>query len=452
MNPNVVELLRTVTGAPSVITLVDESDLLLQPFRRTIRRDDIVRLAALAGVSTVPFDGSTIWNTNLTLLAGAATEDLRAGDWSLPAPSAEWVLEIQRLGMDRYGEEYRYVGYDLRLLSDSDPTSRGWDGDALTFAAAPALGDEFAIFTGSIATGLVRHRLDPDRKGCPLHAPFEHVRFAHPGTRWLNINNRAGAARHFGGNSGRVLDFFARLIARNIRAEKRTLLVCRKKFRRLCQLRLTTRLSDLGVGPVRVVTDRWDEHDLTDPRTLPLITYGVSGINRFEHCDAAYCLTGYYTAPAAVEELVNDLEAPANRVTIRLGFTGVPARRTATVEDPAALHTVVPELARWALAQKEADVVVQAVGRVRPFTRPREVITFQSGDLPGVSYDREFLTLGEARQHFALVTTRRGHMNARAVEARRLCDGGLTWEQIGATMKVSRATVARYLSDCPADE
>ena len=41
--------------------------------------------------------------------------------------------------------------------------------------------------------------------------------------------------------------------------------------------------------------------------------------------------------------------------------------------------TCLPQVARWVLEQKEADVVVRAVGRVRPFTQPREVITFHAG-------------------------------------------------------------------------
>ena len=133
---------------------------------------------------------------------------------------------------------------------------------------------------------------------------------------------------------------------------------------------------------MRVVTGDWDQADLDDPRTLPLINYGLSGVNRFEHCDAAYCLTGYYVNEATVAEAVHDLDASTKRYPVRIRTAVDPPRRTATVELPDDRETIVPQVARWVLEQKEADVVVQAVGRVRPFTRPREVITFHAARCP----------------------------------------------------------------------
>ena len=59
-------------------------------------------------------------------------------------------------------------------------------------------------------------------------------------------------------------------------------------------------------------------------------------------------------------------------------------------------------LAQYALDQQELDVVLQAVGRVRPYTRPREVITFQCAAHPQLDYDREFNSIEEARQFFGI--------------------------------------------------
>ncbi len=450
VNPNFVEQLRSFTGTPRVLSLIDESDMVCQPFARRIAREDIARLdeviASIDPDVTDKFDGANEWSERLPLLLRANTDDLRSGDWTLPRPPKDWALAAQRLGRERFGMAFRYAGYDLRLFTKSDPVSRGQeDAGALAFAATPDLGDEFAVFTGSIATGLVRHRLDPDRVGLPLHAPFEGLRFVHPGTTWVNINDRSGAASWFPKNAERVLEFFARLVARNVRCGKRTLLVCRKKFRGLCRKLLAEKLNALGVGPVEVITGRWDSYDLTDPKKLPLITFGVSGINRFEEFDCVCCLTGYYVSPAAVEQLVNDLEAPVNHVAVQLGFTGNPARRTVTVSEPMYLNSVVPELARRALAQREADLVVQAVGRVRPFTRPREVVTFYSGELPGVVYDQEFTSLREAREHFGIETAREERVATRTARARQLRDSGATRDEIAVELCVSRATVGRYL-------
>src|SRR5262245_48788168 len=124
------------------------------------------------------------------------------------------------------------------------------------------------------------------------------------------------------------------------------------------------------------MTQDWAEADLSDPKTLPLITYGICGLNLFEEFDAAYCLTGYYVSPNVVEKVVYDIDTEDNRYRIDILTSPKPRRRTAKVQLPDQRETILPVIAQGVLDQKEGDVIVQAVGRVRPFTKPREVITF----------------------------------------------------------------------------
>src|SRR5262249_28990114 len=152
------------------------------------------------------------------------------------------------------------------------------------------------IFSGSIAPTLARYRLDPDHRDPALVSPFERYRFVHPATRWFNLNDLAGAAKFFASNAGRILDFFAVKIARNLAEGKRTLLVSKKKFVGLCQGLLREKLEWLGAGRVKIVTGNWGQPALDDPHVIPLITYGVAGINLFEDFDAAYCLNSYNVA------------------------------------------------------------------------------------------------------------------------------------------------------------
>ena len=65
---------------------------------------------------------------------------------------------------------------------------------------------------------------------------------------------------------------------------------------------IAARLQALDV-PSEIITGDWDEADLSRATTLPLVNYGISGINRFEDFDAAYCLTGFYTNPKAIEDV-----------------------------------------------------------------------------------------------------------------------------------------------------
>jgi hypothetical protein len=276
-------------------------------------------------------------------------------------------------------------------------------------------------------------------------SPFEHVRFEHPGTRWFNINTLDGAAKFFPRNAGRILDFIAAKVAMNIAEGRRTLLVTRKVFARRCQDYLRRRLAELGAGPVKVVRSGWGRHDLGDPRMLPLITYGISGVNLFEHHESAYCLNSFYVSPATVARAAHDIEPTTDRYPVRIDFVGQPRRRVVRVDLPDSRETILPRIAQRVLDQKESDVIVQAVGRVRPFTRPREVITFHAGNLPGVTYTLQFRSLDQARHFFGILTPGGVEVASRAERARRLKALGRSKAQIAAELGVSRSTVQRYL-------
>jgi hypothetical protein len=353
---------------------------------------------------------------------------------------------VQRAGRDAERGGFRFLGFDLHHFTHSDPWSRERLANGeIRFAVPPYLGREFIIFSGSIAKEVARYRLDPNHRRPSLVSPFEGCRFEHSQTRWFNLASTLGAAEFFPRNAPAILDFFAEKIAQNIRQGKRTLLVARKKFRCLCKTYLTQRLRQLDVGRVRIVTDRWDRADLENPRTAPLINYGVSGLNCFQHFDAAYCLTSYYVNEATVAQAVHDIDASTERYPVRVQCVGKPPQRCARVEMPDNRETILPRIAQGVLEQKEADVVVQAVGRVRPFTRPREVITFQLGSLPGARYTMEFRTLSQARSFFAIKSGFQSGLEVKVEQARRLRAQGYAKSQIAAKLGVSLSTVKRYL-------
>jgi hypothetical protein len=450
IDPGFVRHLRRLAGASRPLVLLDESDFLVRGAERTVARADFDNFlaaqdAALAAHPAAPPAWQS-WRGLTEVVARAPTADLQAGDWAFPAVGPRWALAVQRAGRALAGPGFRFLGHELGAFADSDRWSRERRADGgLRFAVPPALGDDFVVYSGSIARELVRYRIDPDHRRAAVVSPFEGVRFEHPATRWYNIASLEGTASHFPGNAPRVLDFFAQKIAQNIAAGRRTLLVCRKKFRPLCAGGLRRRLARLGVGKARVVTGGWARHDLSDPRTLPLITYGVCGVNVFEDFEAAYCLTGYYAHAAAVSQAVHDLESSPERYPVLLETAGRPPRRRARVELPDCRETIVPRVAELVLAQKEADVVVQAVGRVRPFTRPREVVTFQAGELPGVRAAAEFASLARARRYFGVPTAKQAEVGERVGRALALRAAGWSNRQVAEALGVSVATVKRYV-------
>jgi hypothetical protein len=450
LNPQFVSHLRHHTGATNPLVLLDESDFLVRSKERAIRPGDLERFLAaqdaLLAETEKPTARMERWRELTHLLTQAPTPDLRAGGWSFPRVRGAWAAKVQRRGRELFGQAFRFLGFELHGFARSDRASRErLPTGEVRFAALPDLGEQFIVFSGSVARELARYRLDPDFARPTLVSPFQGYRFEHPGTRWFNLNTLIGTARYFPRNAAQVLDFFAHLIARNIQQGKRTLLVSRKMFVRRCRDFLRRRLSELGAGPVQVVTGNWGGHDLQDPRTVPLISYGVVGLNAFQHIEAAYALNSYYVSAATVADAVHDLDASEERYPITVRFAGEPRRREARVSLPDARETILPRIAQGVLEQKEADVVVQALGRVRPFTKAREVISFQAGELPGVSYTLEFTSLAQARSYFGVPTAQEAGLASRAEKARRLRALGKTQKQIAQELGVSVSTVKRCL-------
>jgi hypothetical protein len=88
--------------------------------------------------------------------------------------------------------------------------------------------------------------------------------------------------------------------------------------------------------------------------------------------------------------------------------------------------------------------VIQAVGRVRPFTKPREIITFQCDESPKVTYDREFLSLAQAREHFDIPTQKvwNAMQTAERVAAEKAL--GKRQSEVAQSLGIGLRTVQRY--------
>lgn len=448
LDPQFLRRLFQQVGADRPLVLLDESDFLARNVERTIPASDLQRFIVaqqmVLNETESPSSSARRWLELTDLVSQAPTEDLKAR-WPFPFVGNQWALDVQKVGRQKFGPSFRFLGFDLHHLQHSDIASRERlaTGD-LRFAVPTYLGKDFMIFSGSMAKELARYRLDPNHARPTLVSPFEHHRFEHSETHWYNLNMLAGAAKFFPKNADYIFDFFAHKILRNIQDGKRTLLIARKKFKRLCQVGLRKRLVELGAGTFKIVTGNWKRHDLMDPRVLPLINYGVSGLNRFQHCEAAYCLTGYYVSPTTLSQAVQDMDSTIDRFPITIDCGGNPRRREAKVHLPDERQCILPCVAANMLEQLEADVIVQAVGRVRPFTKPREIITFHMGDLPGVKYRVQFTSLEQARRFFGIPTAQTDRM-AKIERAKRLKVQGQFQKDIAKELGVSARTIRRYL-------
>ena len=443
--PDFIAQIKSWTGAERILVLLDENNFVARSFRHHLTRDELERyLRALEGLSSKKAMGEAHdrWVYLVDLLIKVATTDLRSDQWRMPSFSPQWAVAVQRMGRTLFGGDFRFLGYELRKFCWSRLNSREkTDSGGVAFAVKPQLavpGCEVVIYSGTAHPDFLTFRLG----GLELANPFADYRFEHPKTKWYNLASSLGTKGHFMGNAAQVLDFFAQLVARRRQEGRRVLLVAKKCFvehyaaemeARLRGLRLDVRVVKFGKGT-----------RLKDPKVIPIINYGMVGTNRFTRFECAYCLTGYYVNEMVVNSVLQDVYAEDLQIELKFTTDGLPRRRRVGVAKAADRFYDIAKLAQLALNQQEMDVVLQAVGRVRPYTKPREVITFQCAAHPQLAYTREFNSLAEARGHFGIVSTRVAHKATTMARIQAAKKAGLTQQQAADQLKLGLRTVKRY--------
>jgi hypothetical protein len=295
------------------------------------------------------------------------------------------------------------------------------------------------VFSGTLDQRYAEYRI-----GTELHNPFADVCVMHEGTRWYNIASRCGAKIYFDKNAPQIFDFFAMLTARRLSEGKRVLLVAKKSFVNRCAREMQARLHRLGLTDAAVVRPPIPADALDHPHLVPIINYGVSGINQFEDYDCAYCLSSYYVSEEVLNKALQDVLASDHVIEMEMGIRGLPPRRWVSCRRASDRFYDVSNVAPVALKDIEMGAVIQAVGRVRPFTKPREIITFQCDESPKVAYDREFLSLAEARDHLGIPTRRawETRQTAERVAAEKAL--GKRQAEVAQSLGVGLRTVQRY--------
>jgi len=444
-SPTFIEQLQSWTGASTVLTILDEDNFVSKSLARHIFQTDLTRFRDALEITRTKIkeklrDYNEEWIYLCDLLLSARTDDLRAPKWRTPPIFPPWALAVQEAGYELYGNQFRFLGYYLQQLGCSDLNSREKliNGD-IAYSVRTIIPRDFVIYSGTAQIDFVCHRVGQD-----LINPFADYRFSHPDTTWYNLSSRLGTRKYFRRHLPQVLDFFAALIAQRIREGKRPLLVAKKMFVPDCAAELEIRLTELGLGQVQIVTSKWETFDLSDPNLVPLINYGVIGINLFEHFDCAYCLTSYYVNEGVINQILQDVMASDFHIPIKIRTDGHPRRRSVEIINPAHRFYDIQQLAPLALAQQEMNTVIQAVGRVRPYTKPREIITFQCAEHPQLPYTKEFHTIDEARKFFGILG-KRHRQTLKQLKAIQAAKGrGLTQQQVAEELKISLRTVKRH--------
>jgi len=440
-SPGFIQQIIRWVGVTRVLVVLDEVGFAAASFRKTIGMNDVRRYVGTLKAMSPSWERDNKRPLYLAdLLLSAATVDLQGPGWKPPMFSTDWALAVQMKGKDLYGNDFRFLAYDLQQFGTSPVESRERCSDGnIAFASPPYVGCDLIVYSGTGHPEFVEYRL-----GRKISNPFAEYVFKHQNTTWFNIASRLGARKYFHGNAPQILDFFAQLVARRLKEGRRPLLIAKKCFVGFCATEMEKRLREFGIADAKVVYGNWDKENLTTAGVVPLINYGMIGTNLFEDFDCAYCLTGFYVNETVVNSILQDGLASNSRLQIKITTAGRPRRRSAGTLYPDQRSFDIHKLAQLALNQQEMDRVIQAVGRVRPFTRAREVVTFQCAANPLFPYTCEFNTLAEARGHFGIQDRReRGrHETAARVGAARAA--GFTQHKAASVLNVSLSTVKRY--------
>lgn len=447
LNRSLVSILKGRTGHGRSLVILDEARQLDANFEMTLDREDLERfrdlLRDLGRGEGLPGRTARAASEQIDALMEASSEDLAKCEFRFPSRLNRLAGRIQADGVRRFGSTFRYVGYDLSAFASSRTGERWKDrADGVRFAARPHLDGHVLLLSAHLTAEYAGHRLGA---GGPVTSPFENVRFHHSGTGIFNLRNRSGADRHFGRRRPEILDTIALLILRNVCEGRSTLLVSRKKHRTLCAEYLAARLAKWQ-EPIRFVTEGIGDLPVPpDVRVIPIIHYGILGVNSFSEYESAYCLNSYYVGSYELNRLVQDAEPAHFRVQLAVE-AGADRTRRVRIADRG-----VPDLDRTMLGdlylrKLEVDPIIQAVGRVRFQTRPREVLFFAMHDLQGdVGECIDVPTLSALREALGLPAPKEVDRELTGRQARELMREGETAEEAARRLGISRRTLFRRL-------
>jgi len=440
-DPNFLGHIIQVTKAQNVLLILDEIDFAIATFRRSILPQELYNFIGALNEANEDIKGCRQqWLNICNSLLRASSEEIRSSRWRVPQMNRELLLQVQRAGSLVFGDEFKCLTYNIQQLCKSPIYSREKDEyDQISYANLPIMSGACIVFSSSANPEFIEHRL-----GAKVVDIFGDYRFEHSNTELINIASRIGMKKYFKKNSPQIFDFFAQRIAQQIQSGQRCLLITKKKFLEFCADEIGDRLRQAGFSPVMLLPGQITPETLKEPNAIPLINYGIAGTNLFEEFNCAYCLMGYYTRLDAINMIIQDLLPSYLEIPLKIFTAGLPLRRRITVIDPIHRFYYVNRSATAALAQMEMEVVWQAIGRVRPFTKPREIITFQCGCPTKWEYTYEFADLAEARKHFELHHRRQLMKMSTTAAIKKAKLEGLSQTEIASLLDLHVRTIKRH--------
>ncbi|MEO6595304.1 MAG: hypothetical protein ABIP94_11175 [Planctomycetota bacterium] len=437
LNRALIPMLRSLIDGGRILVVLDEARMLDSDFEVAIADEHLADFSRV--LAAIPTDATySQWIGTID-----AIRERRGLHDRLDLPP--WLhrdaFVIQQAGVGMFGDAFRYIGYDLSLLASSHSSERWSCADGIKFIGRPFLNCHVLLLSAHLSGDYAGERL-----GCgPLASPFETIRFQHSRTRILNLRNRAGADRYFFRNHRQILDTIAVLIARNVQVGITTLLISRKKSKELSARYLSQRLAGWGIDVRFLCEDYGTLPEQPQPQIVPVIHYGILGVNDFTDYQAAYCINGYYISSRELTRAAQESIPKGLRATLSIDSQPDKVRR-AKVSKGADPGGVLAHTASIYLRKLELDPVVQAAGRVRFATKPREVIFFQMADLEPLVGPHEVVgSLAQLRRSLGIRAAREVDDRLETTALDRAIQAGATAKQAADELGISLSTARRRL-------
>jgi hypothetical protein len=438
LNPSLIPQLQEQVESQRTLVILDEarflSSAIIQQFTRTELegfRDALKKAAAgKAGVDA--------WLEGIHFLLDREVE-LKNVRRFWRSRLRRNVLATQQAGQQIFGSRFRYLAPELELLNSPVTTGQWRDGSTFEIVVR--------VDTNKSDVVVLAPYLDPEiveeRLARPVVSLFSDVVFRHSKSRILNVADPIGTAttlscrEHF----TRVVDFVLALTMRNAAQGRKTVLVTRKKFLD----RVRDRIEEVSAAldrPLQCVLACSDRSlDYCKPEEIALINYGIVGVNSLQSFDALYCIGGYYARSDHLNAVYQQSLPPSTRMPIGLRMEGRRRRVYAADGDFTTRHHARRAQATHHLIERQ--VVLQAIGRVRPFTSPAEIVLFQCDDfLQELGPIEEFASLGVARRALHVPTLARMRRAAFGEHIRALCRGGKSLRAVAAELGISVSTAS----------
>src|SRR5579862_750293 len=179
-----------------------EVNVIASSYQKSIAVEDLSRFVDVLKTADIELNEREQQRLRLVdLLCKAQTNDLQCPDWKFPWFSTDWTFAVQNKGMEKYGDKFRFLGFDLQEFSHSPLESRERTANSkIAFAAPPFIGCDLILYSGTVHPEFAEYRL-----GQKIANPFASYVFKHHETKWYNLASRLGTRQCFKWNGVGVL-------------------------------------------------------------------------------------------------------------------------------------------------------------------------------------------------------------------------------------------------------